>query len=241
MRVAAHLGIPFRTLNFESEYAREVFAYMRDGYARGITPNPDVRCNETIKFGVFYAAARRSGAEYIATGHYARIRRTRDGHTLLLKGTDQNKDQSYFLHRVRRVELERTLFPVGRLTKAAVRRIARGFGLPNAERRSTRGICFVGKMPLRQVLERHLAPAPATIVTTHGALLGTTPDMIPFTIGQRHGLGIGGGAPYFVVKKDIARRILTVAHAEDAALATSAFNIENAHWIQGGCERSISR
>ncbi len=234
LRVAATLGIPFETFDFEKEYRERVVGYMVREYAAGRTPNPDVMCNKRVKFDLFLAAARERGAQMIATGHYARVERDSDGRTALLAGTDPNKDQSYFLHQLSQEQLSATLFPIGHMLKSEVRRLAREFGLPTAAKKDSQGICFVGKVDLREFLADKIAGRPGPIVTTTGRTVGIHQGIAPYTIGQRHGMGIGGGAPYFVVGKDAGKNALVVAPEDDVtALHASALVAEDVHWIAG--------
>lgn len=242
VRVAAHLGIPFETLDFEKEYKAAVVDYMVREYAAGRTPNPDVMCNREIKFGPFLAAARERGCDAIATGHYARVDaelRSHGGTEVrrhrLLAGVDPNKDQSYFLHRLDQEQLSRTLFPVGGLLKPEVRRLAAAFGLPTAEKKDSQGICFIGKVDLAGFLRDRLPPQkPGYIVTVKGEVVGKHDGLVPFTIGQRHGLGIGGGAPFYVVRKDLERNCLIVTDVpDDPALLSVRLEADDLHWISG--------
>lgn len=233
LRVASVLSIPFETFDFEAEYRNEVVEYMVREYAAGRTPNPDVMCNSKVKFGLFLDRALAMGADAVATGHYARVRED-DGRYSLLAGVDANKDQSYFLHRLTQAQLSRTLFPVGHLPKPEVRRLAAEMGLPTAEKKDSQGICFIGKVDLREFLGAKIARAPGPVVTVDGRVVGRHSGVAPFTIGQRHGLGIGGGAPYFVVEKDVRRNTVVVAREDDpSALYASALSAADAHWIAG--------
>jgi len=233
LRVAAHLGIRFETFDFEKEYRSAVVDYLVREYAAGRTPNPDVMCNKMVKFGPFIDRARELGAVAIATGHYARIER-RDGSYRLLAGVDENKDQSYFLHRLNHEQLAMTLFPVGHLRKPEVRGLATEFGLPTAEKKDSQGICFIGKVNLAEFLRSRIAGRVGPIVTVEGEVVGKHDGLAPYTIGQRHGMNLGGGTPYFVVEKDPARNTLVVARGADhPALFSHALIAEDAHWIAG--------
>lgn len=233
MRVAAHLGIPFVTLDFEREYRKEVVEYLYREYAAGRTPNPDVLCNTVVKFPLLLREAKKLGAELIATGHYARIAK-RGGRFRLLAGVDKEKDQTYFLHGLTQKDLSHTLFPVGGMKKTEVRKLARKLGFSTAEKHSTRGICFIGKMDMREFLGRRIPERPGEIVTTKGERIGTHPGVSFFTIGQRHGIGIGGGAPYYVAGKDAkTNTLLVVADAKDPALYRKEFAVTAAHWVAG--------
>ncbi|MEY4744688.1 MAG: tRNA-specific 2-thiouridylase MnmA, partial [Candidatus Parcubacteria bacterium] len=233
LRVAAVLGIPFETFDFEAEYRRDVVDYMVREYAAGRTPNPDVMCNSKVKFGLFLDRALAMGADAVATGHYARVVEE-DGRFALLAGVDANKDQSYFLHRLTQAQLSRTLFPIGHLPKPEVRRLAAEMRLPTAAKKDSQGICFIGKVDLREFLGAKIAGSPGPIITTDGHVVGRHAGAAPFTIGQRQGIGIGGGAPYFVVEKDVRRNTVVVAREDGSgALYSSALSAEDAHWIGG--------
>lgn len=233
LRVALHLGIPFRTVNFEKEYEARVIDYFYREYASGRTPNPDVMCNKEIKFKAFLAKALSLGADMIATGHYARVEHT-DDQCSLLKGSDPNKDQSYFLHMMTQQQLSRTLFPVGGLTKPEVRAKARTWKLPNAERPDSQGICFVGQVNISQLLQQRIHERPGNVRTSHGVVVGRHRGLAFYTIGQREGLGIGGGVPYYVAAKEPATNTLIVAHGnQDEALYAKALTASHPHWIAG--------
>jgi len=234
LRVAAVLGIPFHTFDFEKEYRERVVGYMVREYAAGRTPNPDVLCNREVKFDLFLKAAEALGADMIATGHYARVTQDVDGTFAMLSGIDENKDQTYFLHTLTQAQLSKTLFPIGHLPKSEVRALARKFALPTAEKKDSQGICFVGKVDLSEFLKDKIPQTPGSIVTTDGVKVGEHQGIAPFTIGQRHGLGIGGGPPYFVVRKDMAKNALVVARADDPrALLSDTAVVSMMHWIAG--------
>lgn len=234
LRVAATLGIPFETFDFEDGYRREVVEYMVREYAAGRTPNPDVMCNSKVKFNLFLERALAMGADAIATGHYARVTHHADGRAEMLAGVDGNKDQSYFLHRLTQAQLSRTLFPVGHLPKPEVRRIAAELGIPTAAKKDSQGICFIGKVDLREFLGSKLASRPGDVVTTDGRVVGRHQGVAPYTVGQRHGLGIGGGPAWIVAAKDVEKNVIVVAHEDDrAALYASALEASDAHWIAG--------
>src|SRR5206468_2464173 len=190
--VADVLGIEIEHVNFAAEYKDRVFAEFLREHRAGRTPNPDVLCNAEIKFKAFLDHAMRMGAERIATGHYARLEE-REGRAVLLKGLDPGKDQSYFLHRLTQAQLTRSLFPVGHLQKSEVRRIAREAGLPNHAKRDSTGICFIGERPFREFLSRYLPREPGPIVDEAGRTVGRHEGLMYYTLGQRQGLGIGGG------------------------------------------------
>lgn len=236
--VCRELGVPLHRASFAREYARRVFDDFVAGYADGRTPNPDVLCNREIKFGVMLEHARRLGADRIATGHYARLEHAADG-PRLLKGADPAKDQSYFLHQVPAAQLERVLFPLGGLEKDEVRRIARDAALPVAEKKDSTGICFIGERPFAEFLSRYVDAAPGPIVTLDGRALGTHRGLPYYTIGQRHGLEIGGvraagHAPWYVAGKSRERNALIVVQGHDhPALYRRRLTTAPAHWING--------
>ena len=191
--VADVIGIEIEHVNFAAEYKDRVFAEFLREYQAGRTPNPDILCNAEIKFKAFLDHAMRLGAEKIATGHYARVRlNARPADIELLKGLDPSKDQSYFLHRLNQAQLSKTLFPVGELHKTEVRRIAAEIGLPNAKKKDSTGICFIGERPFRDFLNRYISQAPGPIKDEHGRTIGQHVGLSFYTLGQRQGLGIGG-------------------------------------------------
>jgi len=227
LRVAAHLKISLQRWDFETEYRAEVYEYFKNEYAAGRTPNPDVLCNSHIKFGVFFRRAIAEGADYIATGHYAQ---TDGGH--LLRSADDDKDQTYFLNQISRAAVEKTLFPVGHLTKTQVREIAREAGLPVAEKKDSTGICFVGELPIKELLADFIKPKPGRVVTTAGDVVGEHDGLSWYTIGQRHGFGlIGSGAPLFVVKKNFDTNELIVGDGNDPALFSTEISVAAVQWI----------
>jgi tRNA-specific 2-thiouridylase len=234
--VAAKLGIPFVTFDFEKEYREAVVQYLFREYEAGRTPNPDVLCNKVVKFDLFLRRARAMGADLIATGHYARISppARHGGRHALLAGLDKNKDQSYFLHQLTQDQLRQSLFPVGCLKKPAVRQLARRYGLPTADKKDSQGICFIGRIDLKSFLARKIPRHPGPIVTIDGRVIGRHQGVAPFTIGQRHGLDVGGGTPYYVVEKDIKRNALVVvAGAENRSLYSKKLIAREEHWISG--------
>lgn len=234
MRVASALGIPFETFDFEEEYDRRVVDYLYREYAAGRTPNPDVLCNREVKFDLFLKEAIARGADLIATGHYARVARKDDGSFALLAGLDREKDQSYFVHALGQEQLKRVLFPIGHLDKRDVRAYARAKGLETADKKDSQGICFIGKVEMREFLKRALAPKPGIIVTVEGKKLGRHEDAQAFTVGQRHGLGVGGGPALYVVATDVATGTVTVAEGADhPALFKGRLVAEAWHWTSG--------
>lgn len=238
---AAHLGIPFYSWNFVEEYRMRVGEYMFDGYRKGITPNPDVMCNREIKFGLFFEKAMRLGADFVATGHYARVRRMSFNEQVpvqLLAGADKDKDQSYFLSLIRPTVLDRVLFPIGEYTKREVRELARRFRLPNAERKSSQGICFVGKVKFRDFLSRYLPSVPGNILDTKGKVVGTHRGLAYYTIGQRQGIGLPGG-PWYVAGKDIATNTLLVTN-DEKDLEAREIVLKDINWFLPPSEKKIS-
>ncbi|MBE3596905.1 MAG: tRNA 2-thiouridine(34) synthase MnmA [Hydrogenibacillus sp.] len=236
-RVAEALDIPYEVVNFEAEYRAKVFDYFLAEFRRGRTPNPDVMCNREIKFGEFMQKALELGADYVAMGHYARIRRE-GGAVRLLRGVDAKKDQSYFLHQLSQAQLARALFPIGDYTKDAVRRMAREAGLATAEKKDSTGICFIGERDFRAFLKTYLPAQPGEIVNVDdGKVLGRHEGLMYYTYGQRSGLGIGGvgsGEPWFVAEKDLVHNRLVVAQGrEHPALFATALIAEGVNWILG--------
>lgn len=211
--VSAHLKIPLKIYDFQADYKAKVADYMVSAYRAGLTPNPDIMCNQEIKFGVFYEMARAQGADFVATGHYARLI---DGQ--LYRGLDASKDQSYFLYRIPQNTTAHILFPIGEYRKTAIRELALEADLPNARRADSQGICFVGNVSLKDFLHEYIDFEPGEIIDDHGKLIGQHDGAYFYTIGQRHGLGVGGGKPYFVYDKDIAKNIIYVTTEPASAL-----------------------
>ena len=233
------LGIRLHQVDFTAEYWHRVFEHFLSEYAAGRTPNPDILCNSTIKFRAFLQHARSLGADAIATGHYARIGTDRSGARTLLRGSDAGKDQSYFLHAVPQPALARVRFPLGTLEKTAVRARAREAGLPNHDRPDSTGICFIGERRLREFLGRYLPAQPGPMVTPDGDTVGQHAGLMYYTLGQRQGLGIGGGrnrsgAPWYVLAKDLGRNALVVGQGHDHPwLFSTSLVTEAASWISG--------
>lgn len=227
-RVAVQLGIDFKMYDFETEYRQKVVDYMLAEYQAGRTPNPDIMCNQEVKFKLFLEAALEDGADLIATGHYARIQ---DGR--LLAGVDANKDQSYFLYRVTEQALRRSLMPIGEYEKPAVRELAKKYGLATAEKKDSQGICFVGKVGIKDFLLHELGEQPhGSIVDQHGGTIGEHDGALFYTIGQRHGLHVGGGLPYYVTGKDMAANTVYVTtDLQDDKLWQRSLRLTDAHWI----------
>jgi len=244
--VADVIGIELEHVNFAADYKDRVFAEFLREYRAGRTPNPDVLCNAEIKFKAFLDHAMRLGAERIATGHYARVREAEDGRFELLKGVDPAKDQSYFLHRLTQAQLARTLFPVGGLRKTEVRRLAEEIGLPNAKKKDSTGICFIGERPFREFLSRYLSHEPGPMLDPRGREVGRHVGLSFYTIGQRQGLGIGGlrgpgrrpgggeHAPWYVADKDLRRNALIVVQGHDHPwLAADGLAAADCSWVAG--------
>jgi tRNA-specific 2-thiouridylase len=273
MRVAAHLGIPFKTLDCEKEYKQGVIDYMIAEYRVGRTPNPDVMCNKTVKFGAFYDWAIQNGADFVATGHYARIVRgtsesPASGHMSrlarrafllgavappkvpstglsevplkLLTGIDRNKDQSYFIWTLKQKQLSHILFPVGGIEKPEVRKLATKFRLPNAEKKDSQGLCFIGKVDLKDFLSHYIKTEKGNMLNENGEVVGSHPGAFFFTIGERHGFTVekktANDAPYFVIDKDVEQNTLTVSNRgtdESLPSATKMVRVGKVNWIKG--------
>lgn len=229
-RVAVHLGIDFKVFDFETEYRQKVVDYMIDEYKAGRTPNPDIMCNQEVKFKLFLEAALEDGADLIATGHYAQ---TRDGE--LLQAVDTNKDQTYFLYRVTKNALEKTLFPLGEFTKPEVREMAEARGLITARKKDSQGICFVGQIGIREFLSQYVEQKAGDIIDTKtGKVLGRHDGAIFYTLGQRHGLDVGGGLPYYVVGKDMDKNeVYVTTNLNDESLWRHDVRLHSLHWIAG--------
>lgn len=260
---AEALGIPFYVMDFEREYKAAVVRYMVDGYRRGLTPNPDVMCNKEIKFGLFLKKALELGADYVATGHYVRLRRTATSQQRQVKGVrdslspvacpmslfvakDRNKDQSYFLWTLTQEQLKHCLFPIGEYTKPQVRAMARRFGLPNAEKKDSQGICFLGKVTLRDFLGQYIPEKRGEVLDVRGEKVGEHRGAQFYTIGQRHGFAAATSdpskrlraskrqvtRPHYIVEKNITTNTLVVAEGDDhPALYRKEVTLANAHFI----------
>lgn len=233
MRVAAHIGIPFITFDFEKKYRASIVAYLFKEYKKGRTPNPDVLCNNLIKFPLLLKEARKRKIDYIATGHYARVTYEEKSKQFYLRSAfDLNKDQTYFLHRLTEQELPCVLFPLNLIHKDEVRVIAHNAGLSVANKEESMGICFIGEVPIKKFLQHSIKPKSGNIVDVSGNILGVHDGLYWYTEGQRHGLRIGGGVPYFVVRKDMPRNELVVARGENnPALFSKQAYLEDVHWI----------
>ncbi len=235
MRVAAYLKIPFREIDLSDEYKDEVVKDMIAAYQSGITPNPDVICNEKIKFGHFLSWAIENGADYVATGHYAQcVQDEASSAFRLFRGSDSEKDQSYFLYRLGQPELSHTMFPVGRYTKSRVRELAREFGLPVAAKHDSQGLCFVGAVSIPEFLSRYINLEKGPVHNSNGDVIGEHDGAALFTIGQRHGfrLIVPSAVPLYVVGLDISANAVTVADSPQSAAVTRA-ELTQMHWIDG--------
>ncbi len=269
-RIAVQLGIPFEMFDFEKDYFDKVVKYMLDGFKSGITPNPDVMCNQEIKFKLFYDLAREKGADFIATGHYSRVSHQTErislsepavlsqraekhaslrasthprtsslsgtsqsiGDAKLLRAVDENKDQTYFLYRVSEDALAHTLFPLGDMTKPEVRAEAKKRGLITASKKESMGICFVGKVGIKEFLSQYIETKPGAIIEQNGLKIGEHNGAIFYTIGQRHGLDVGGGMPYYVTGKDMKKNeVYVTSDISDNKLWSDKIKLTNCHWI----------
>lgn len=234
MTVAAHLRIPFVAFDFEKEYREKIVQYMVTEYVAGRTPNPDVICNRDIKFDLFLKEAEKMGIATIATGHYARIVNDELGNAHLFKARDLTKDQSYFLHALTQEQLSATLFPIGELTKTEVRKEAKKRGLLVSEKRSSRGICFVGKDTLSSVISKYAPSKVGNSIDEYGNTLGTHQGIQFYTIGQRHGFGSAGGVPRYVAAKNTAdNTIMLVRERNHQKLLNKECQVAFLHWIAG--------
>ena len=241
-RVAVQLGIDFKVFDFENEYKQKVVNYMIDEYKLGRTPNPDIMCNQEVKFKLFLETALEDGADLIATGHYARVKHqevppfgqhegVHDGQ--LLQAVDTNKDQTYFLYRVTGEALAKVLFPLGEFTKPTVREMAKERGLFTAAKKDSQGICFVGQIGIREFLSQYVEQKAGSIIDKKtNKVLGQHDGAIFYTIGQRHGLDVGGGLPYYVVGKDMDKNeVYVTTNLNDEALWRPKLTLTSAHWI----------
>ncbi|WP_423227602.1 tRNA 2-thiouridine(34) synthase MnmA [Paenibacillus filicis] len=235
-RVCDQIGIPYYTVNFEKPYMDKVFAYFLDEYRKGRTPNPDVMCNREIKFGEFLNKALELGADYIATGHYARVEQS-DGKYRLLRGVDAGKDQTYFLNALNQYQLSKAMFPIGHLPKPEVRAIAEKAGLATAKKKDSTGVCFIGERNFKEFLSGYLPAKPGEMRTLEGEVKGRHDGLMYYTLGQRQGLGIGGsgnGEPWFVAGKDLEQNILYVVQGEKhPELYSKALLASELNWIAG--------
>ena len=229
-RVAVQLGIDFKVFDFENEYKQKVVDYMIDEYKLGRTPNPDIMCNQEVKFKLFLETSLEDGANMIATGHYARVE-----NGVLKQAVDTNKDQTYFLYRVTGEALKKTLFPLGEFTKPRVREMAAERGLYTAAKKDSQGICFVGQIGIREFLSQYVEQTAGSIIDKRtGKVLGQHDGAIFYTIGQRHGLDLGGGLPYYVVGKSMDKNeVYVTTDLNDETLWKPQLSLSSVHWING--------
>lgn len=232
MRVCVTLGIPFKEVDLSETYKKEVADEMIQGYARGITPNPDVLCNKAVKFGIFLKWAREEGADMVAMGHYARVVEDRPGHWELLRGVDPQKDQSYFLYKLSQQELSRALFPVGALFKSEVRTLAETFGLPVAQKPDSQGLCFVGDVDMRTFLKRFVPVQPGVVLNTEGVVIGTHDGAVLYTVGERQGFRTTVPGPWYVISTDVTTNTIRVSR-ERSDTARREVSVDTVHWIGG--------
>ncbi|MDP2656229.1 MAG: tRNA 2-thiouridine(34) synthase MnmA [bacterium] len=232
--VAAHLDIPFREWDFRKEYHKDVVDYMITEYKAGRTPNPDVMCNTYIKFGAFLDRALKEGADFIATGHYARVKRDSTVGAQLLQAVDTNKDQTYFLWGLSQKQLAHCLFPVGDYKKPHVRMMAKKWGIPTADKKDSQGVCFIGKISMQDFLQSKIKPKKGVLMTPDGKKVGEHDGAWYYTIGQRHGIGFrGGDQSYVVLDKDIKKNIVyVVPMATEKEHFKSSLKFARVHWIE---------
>lgn len=235
-RVCDHIGIPYYTVNFTREYYDRVFKHFLEEYKAGRTPNPDILCNREIKFNTFLDFAQSIGATQLATGHYANLRQ-QGGKTELLRAKDSNKDQTYFLCDLNQKQLSKAMFPIGQMLKSEVREVAQKAGLPTFAKKDSTGICFIGERNFREFLQKFIPAQKGEMRTLSGKYMGQHQGVMYYTLGQRHGLGIGGtdkdGRPWFVVGKDVQNNILYVEQGEHEALYSNNSYTESFNWILG--------
>tara|TARA_B100000745_G_scaffold299768_1_gene251397 strand:+ start:2151 stop:3224 length:1074 start_codon:yes stop_codon:yes gene_type:complete len=237
LRVATHLNIPFKTINLSKEYKKEVIDYLLSEYKKGKTPNPDVMCNKTIKFGAFFKWARKEGADYVATGHYAQVKE-KGGMYCLYQGKDDNKDQTYFLWNLQQKHLKHTLFPIGHLEKSAVRREAEKRGLVTARKKDSQGLCFVGKINFKKFLKRYIKTKKGNVLNLKKEVIGWHEGAVFYTIGERHGFTVTkktpNDTPYYIVDKNIKKNELIVAEKKDIEeSAVKEVSLGDTNWTEG--------
>ncbi len=230
-RVAVQLGIDFKVFDFEKQYKHKVVDYMIDEFKAGRTPNPDIMCNQEVKFKLFLETCLEEGADLMATGHYARVKNGK-----MYQAKDKNKDQTYFLYRITEKALSKTLFPLGDYTKPEVRKLAKKFGLATAEKKESMGICFVGKVGIKEFLSQYVKTKPGQIIDESAGgrrqVIGEHDGAIFYTIGQRSGLGVGGGLPYYVTGKDMKKNeVYVTTNLDDKNLWYNELNLTDMHWI----------
>ncbi len=239
LRVAAFLGIPMHTLNFEKEYEKNVMSYFFNEYKAGRTPNPDVMCNKEIKFKMLYNWAIKNGFDYMATGHYAQIQKNKNktGETFnLIRSSDDFKDQTYFIYNILQSQLPHLLFPIGSMKKSAVKALAKKIGLPNATKKESMGLCFVGQVRLKDFLDQKLKPKRGAIVKINAQgkpeKIGEHEGLSYYTVGQRQGIRVGQGGPWFVVRKDLkSNRLVVTNNPNDPALEVKQIELHSVNWI----------
>lgn len=256
LRVAAFLGIPLHTLDFEKQYQKSVMEYFFKEYKAGRTPNPDVMCNKEIKFKLLYGWAKKRGFDFLATGHYAQIHeaynlkhkagkskgfRFQASSFRLVRSTDEFKDQTCFIYNIKATQLPHLLFPIGNMKKAAVKKLAEKIGLPNAGRKESMGLCFVGKIRLKDFLSQKLKAKPGPVFGPEGQILGQHEGLSNYTIGQRQGIKVGAGGPFFVFKKDLKANALHVTNnPEDKRLFVKEIQIHSTNWINPDLQLSTN-
>lgn len=230
MRVAAHLGIPFHTLDAQDEYKKGVIDYLLSEYKAGRTPNPDIMCNREVKFGAFFRFAEEHGADFIATGHYAKV--SHEGvHAQLLRGTDASKDQSYFLWAIPQTALDKTLFPLGDRHKTEVRQLAKQFNIPVAEKKDSQGICFLGSISVDEFLRKEFHPEPGIAVTADGKETGHHDGAVLHTLGARIALNDAPAGPWYVIRKDMEKNIIVVSH-DSAQAQLDSISLREHNWFE---------
>lgn len=235
MRVCAHLDVPFLECDAEEEYKKGVADYMIEEYRKGNTPNPDVMCNREVKFGVFWQFAKSKGADYIATGHYARNEH-KDNTYYLKKGVDDSKDQSYFLWTLTQDDLSHALFPVGHLKKSEVRKLAEKYNLPTATKKDSQGVCFLGPLDMKDFLSHYIKAEKGNVLNEKGEIIGTHNGALFFTLGERHGFTLtkNNNEPLYIVKKDIKNNTITVSgdrYFKDTGESINSVSIDRMNWI----------
>ena len=236
-RVSVQLGIEFKVYDFEKEYRHKVVDYMVREYKAGRTPNPDVMCNQEVKFKLFLETALVDGADYIATGHYAKVKAGK-----LLRAKDDNKDQTYFLYRINTDALNKAIFPLGDLNKTEVREIAKKHNLVTAGRKESMGICFVGRVGIKDFLSQYVSEKPGKIIDQNGKVVGEHEGAIYYTIGQRHGLDVGGGLPYYVTGKDMKKNdVYVTTDLQDEKLWSRTIKLSDAHWLNDSSSKIYVR
>ncbi|MDQ5969413.1 MAG: tRNA-specific 2-thiouridylase MnmA [Patescibacteria group bacterium] len=240
MRVCATLEVPFLTLDCEKEYKSEVVDYMIREYSGGRVPNPDVFCNKYVKFGVFLKKAVEMGADFVATGHYARNIKNKNGSFELWEAKDKNKDQSYFLHTLNQEQLSHTIFPIGEMTKPEVRKMAEKFDLPTATKKDSQGLCFIGKVDMKDFLSHYIEIKKGDVLNTKGEIVGSHDGAMFYTIGQRHGFTVAKKSSddprFFVVSKDLENNTITIADKEkdlSEVFSVKKLDISGMHFVGG--------